>query len=216
VTDVPQPPAGSAILREDMPGGVRLSWPGPSGARGTIITVALALLGVAVVVGMLGMLLAGMVFREGTRFEIARYVVMAALVVAASFLATVLAFRLRALFREAVVLKTDALMWFPPARASHLSGHLGWGGGGTMYGHSGRVARGLFHTVVEAFSLWRQRESIRIPRLTITDLGLEGKGRFEHLTISIGEGGVDVAKGLGHEDREWLLGQLRSWREASG
>ena len=213
MTDVPQPPAGSEILREDVPGGVRLSWPGPSGARGTIITVALALLGVAVVVGML---LSVTLFREGTRYEVAGYAIMAALVVAASFLATVLAFRLTALFREAVIIKTDAVMWFPPARASHLSGHLGWGGGGMMYGHSGRVARGLFHTVTEALTLWRQRESVRVPRLTITDLHLEGKGRFEHLTISIGEGGIDVAKGLSHEDREWLLGQLRRWREASG
>ena len=97
-----------------------------------------------------------------------------------------------------------------------MSGHLGWGGGGTIYGHSGRVARGLFHTVIEAFSLWRKRESIRIPRSAITDLGLEGKGRFEHLTISIGGGGVDVAKGLRHEDRLWLLDQLRRWRGAPG
>jgi len=212
VTDIPSPPAGSAILREDVPGGVRLSWPGPSSARGTIITVALALLGVAVVVGML---LSGTLLREGKPYGAARYAVMAALAVAASFLATVLAFRLRALFREAVIIKADALLWFPPARASHMSGHLGWGGGGTMYGHSGRVARGLFHTVTEAFTLWRQRESIRVPRLTITDLALEGKGRFEHLTISIGQGGFDVAKGLSHEDRTWLLERIRGWRGAS-
>ena len=85
-----------------------------------------------------------------------------------------------------------------------------------MYGHSSRVARGLFHTALETLILWRKQESFRIPRSGVTDLRLEGKGRFEHLTISVGETDIDIAKRLSHDDRVWLLELLRRWREASG
>jgi len=213
VTDILDPPQGSVIVREQTPEGVRLWWPGPSSARGTVLTVALALVGVAVVVGAL---LAGTVFRQGTPYEGARYFVVAGLLVLASFLAVVFGARLRGLFREGLVVDPKAVRWFPPASASEMSGHFGWGGGGTMYGHSGHVTRKLFHTVFEAVVLWRERESVRIPRSGITELKLEGKGRFEHLTIAVGGAGVDIAKGLGHEDRSWLLDQLRRWRDSSG
>ena len=36
------------------------------------------------------------------------------------------------------------------------------------------MARGLFHTALEVVVLWRERESIRVPRAGITDLKLEG------------------------------------------
>ncbi len=211
--DIPSPPAGSAFMREETPEGVRLSWPGPSPARGTIITVALALVGVAAVVGAL---LSGTLFREGTAYENAKYAVVAGLFVLASFLAGVFGVRIRRLFREVLVIGPEELRWFPSASAAEMSGHFGWGGGGTMYGHSGRVARGLFHTVLEVVILWRQRESIRMTRAGITEVRSEGKGRFEHLTIAVGKAAIDVAKGLPHDDREWLLETLGRWREASG
>ena len=51
-------------------------------------------------------------------------------------------------------------------------------------------------------------------RAGITDLKLEGRGRFEHLTISVGKVGIDVAKRVSHDDRVWLLETLRRWRDA--
>jgi hypothetical protein len=199
-------------MREETPEGVRLSWPGPSPARGTIMTVALALVGVAVVVGAL---LAGTVFREGTPYESAKYAVVAGLLILASFLATVFGVRIRRLFREILVVGPDAIRWSPAASASEMSGHFGWGGGGTMYGHSGRVARGLFHTVLEVVVLWRERESIRMTRSGITEIKVEGKGRFEHLSVAVGKAAIDVAKGLPHDDRAWLLDTLTRWREGA-
>ena len=196
VTDIPDPPPGSDIRREESPEGALLSWPGHSRARGTMLTVAFALAVVALVVGIV---LAATLFREGTPYEGVGYAVVAGLLISASFLATLLAFRLRMLFRERIALEADAIAWTPAVSATDMSAHFGWGGGGTVYGHSGRVARGLFHTALETAVLWRKQECMRIPRSGITDLRLEGKGRFEHLTISVGETDIDIAKRLSHD-----------------
>jgi hypothetical protein len=177
-----------------------------------MLTLAFAFAGVALVVGII---LGATFFREGTPYEGAKYAVVAGLLVVASFLATLIAFRLRSLFRERIALEADAVAWTPPVSATDMSGHFGWGGGGTVYGHSGRVARGLFHTAFEAVVLWREQECFRIPRSGITDLKLEGKGRFEHLTIAIGETGIDIAKRISHDDRAWLLELLRRWRDSA-
>jgi hypothetical protein len=178
-----------------------------------MLTLAFAFAGVALVVGVV---LAATLFREGTPYEGAKHAIVVGLFVAASFLATILALRLRMLFRERIRFEADAVAWTPPVSATDMSGHFGWGDGGTMYGHSGRVARGLFHTALEAVVLWRKQDSFRIPRSGITDLRLEGKGRFEHLTISVGKTDIDIAKRISHDDRAWLLELLRRWREASG
>jgi hypothetical protein len=211
VTDIPDPPESSSFRRESGPEGARLSWPGHSRARGTMLTVAFALAGVALVIGII---LGATFFREGTMYEGANHAVAVALMILASFLAIILATKLRKIFRESIVLEADAIAWTPPVSATDMSGHFGWGGGGTMYGHSGRVARGLFHTAFETLILWREQEVFRIPRSGITDLRLEGKGRFEHLTISIDKTDIDIAKRLSHDDRVWLLELLQRWRDA--
>jgi hypothetical protein len=212
VTDIPDPPVGSSFKKESHPEGARLSWPGHSLARGTMLTVAFALAGVAMVIGII---LGATFFREGTPHAGIQHVVVVGLFVAASVLAVLLALRLKMIFRESIVLEADAIAWTPPVSATDMSGHFGWGGGGTMYGHSGRVARGIFHTVFETLILWREQECFRIPRSGITDLRLEGKGRFEHLTISIDKADIDIAKRLSHDDRVWLLELLRRWRDTS-
>ncbi len=211
MTDIPDPPAGSSVRKEPHPEGVRLSWPGHSRAKGTMLAIAFALAVVALVAGVL---IGAMLFRKGTPYEGAKYAVVAGFLVAASFLSTVLAVRLRSLFREGVALGPDELLWTPPASASEMSGHFGWSGGESMLGHSSRVAQGLFRTAFEGLVLWREREVIRIPRSGITDFRLEGRGRFEHLTISVGKTDIDIAKRVGHDDREWLLALLRRWRDA--
>ena len=205
---VPGPPPGSAILREDAPGGVKLSWPGHSRARGTMLTVSLA---VAALGLLAGVVLALTVFGEGTEAFAA-----AGGLVLASFLATLMCVRLRSLFREGIVVGDEAVTWVPPASAAELSQHLGWDGSAPMYGHASMVARGLFRTALDLVVLWRKRESIRLTRAGITDLRLEGKGRFEHLSIQVGKACIDIAKRLSHEDRAWLLDVLRRWREAGG
>jgi hypothetical protein len=177
-----------------------------------MLTVAFALAGVAMVIGII---LGATFFREGTPHAGIQHVVVVGLFVAASVLAVLLALRLKMIFRESIVLEADAIAWTPPVSATDMSGHFGWGGGGTMYGHSGRVARGLFHTVLEVVVLWRERESIRMTRSGITEIKVEGKGRFEHLSVAVGKAAIDVAKGLPHDDRAWLLDTLTRWREGA-
>jgi len=198
---LPDPPAGSAIKVEQVADGVRLKWK----PRPQRLAFLWASLGLALACVVFYFILRGAM--ESRRVSAGEWIeflgVIAAGVVLVG-LSVAVSVRRHSRALEVLVLKADSLVHFPAWTAARAERALVMGEG--PWWASGWMAK--FRPFLG------KRESVSLDRSGIRDMVLMGRGKFEHIALTMRVRHLDVAKHISHADREWLLGVLRRWRDA--
>jgi hypothetical protein len=197
---LPDPPAGSAIKVEQIAEGVRLKWK-PRQQRLAFLWSSLALVFACVV--FYSILRGAIASRRTTAGEWLEFLGVVAAGGVLVGLTVAVSARRRSRALEILVLKADSLVHFPawtPARAERVAmmGEGPWWASGWM---------------AKFRPFLGKRESVSLDRKGITGMELLGRGKFEHIALTMRVGNLDIAKHISHADREWLLGVLRRWRD---
>ena len=98
----------------------------------------------------------------------------------------------------------ESLRYLPSIKASRSSELLTWEGGDFWD----------LGALVGALLSLRRRPSVRVTASDLRDVALEGRGRYAHVVLSVGEDRIEMGRFLRDADREWLAGVLRRWLEA--
>lgn len=198
---LPDPPAGSAIKVEPVAEGVRLKWR----PRPQRLAFVWASLGLALACVVFYFILRGAM--ESRRVSAGEWIeflgVIAAGVVLVG-LSVAVSVRQHSRALEILVLKADSLVHFPawtPARAERalVMGEGPWWASGWM---------------AKLRPFLGRRESVSLERKSIISIEVMGRGKFEHIALTMRVGHLDIAKHISRAEREWLLDVLRRWHDA--
>ncbi|MHC4198876.1 MAG: hypothetical protein ACYSU0_02730 [Planctomycetota bacterium] len=197
---LPDPPAGSAIRVEPVAEGIRLKWK-PRPQRRAFLWASLGLALACVVFYYI--LRGAMDSRRTTTGEWIEFLGVIATGVALVGLSVAVSVRRHSRALEILVLKDDSLVHFPawtPARAERalVMGEGPWWASGWM---------------AKFRPFLGKRESVSLERKSIIGIESMGRGKFEHIALTMRVGHLDIAKHISRADREWLLGVLRRWRD---
>jgi hypothetical protein len=203
---IPDPPYGSAIRIRLTEEGPMVWWPAYRRERVVVllITVAVAIFGFG---GAVALLLSFPVASLPAYFFVA-----AALLSLLSLVAVVFCVRLYGHLTESVLLARNGVTYAKPAPRGLVWRLLGWDDeSGLLQGGLG-VDKFIVKSIGSWRSIWRPRDEVAVPREAVTDLRVEGRGRFGHVTIALGSVDLDMGRNLSVSDRAWLLDTLQRWR----
>lgn len=199
---IPDPPEGTAARAKGIPCGARLSWPGLPGAhRAKWIIVALLSFGAGSAVAVMCATRVADMTRADERALAVGLTAAAAIIL---WIISVASLRYILLSREVLFLEADSLRYLPSIKASRSSELLTWEGGDFWD----------LGALVGALLSLRRRPSVRVTASDLRDVALEGRGRYAHVVLSLGEDRIEMGRFLRDADREWLAGVLRRWLEA--
>ena len=137
-----------------------------------------------------------------------RVLSVAAILAAATVMAVAMCLRYRQHLTESIELAGDYLVYSHPFAKGEAQSLLKVGRSWPMVLAAPAIA---VRVAREVAALRRGRHRVYVSRDAVSDVRLEGRGRFGHVTIASSEEDLDIGRALSEEDRRWLRDALRAW-----
>jgi hypothetical protein len=122
--------------------------------------------------------------------------------------------KLRVELTESLSLTDDEILYGKPAPPRIIWRIFGWDDQ-TQTLHAGLALDRFVVSAIGDFKrTWPRKQLVKLERKDVTDVRVEGRGKFGHITIVLGKTELDIGKRLSNEGRAWLVALLRRWRAA--
>jgi len=130
-----------------------------------------------------------------------------------SLVSLVLCVRLRAHLVESLAFTDATIVYGRPAPPRIVWRLFGWDDTTQTLDACLALDRFVIRAIGDWKKMWPRNELVTLERDDVSDVRIEGRGKFGHVTIAVGNADLDIGKRLSNDEREWVLAVLERWRE---